>query len=240
MEKFVQRKESNTPWVLDRSHRLNEITAFRVHRRCQMRYRFGQVFSRLDRSILLMIAGLFLSVSAFSQTRGGPAGSYPASERTIQFPAKQDEMPVDPQVKLIADRMLTARVFLPFPFNIEEPRRADFLYSKCASSPESLFGVENREIPGSTPIRLYTASPRTGPPLWVFLHRGFAAARLDTYDVPSRTATNEIDSPGASVGQARRIPSHLRNLPLVSHEFCFWSPGIERTGGRSFRVRRNT
>jgi hypothetical protein len=238
MEKFVQRKESNTPWVLDRSHRLNEITAFRVHRRCQMRYRFGQVFSRLDRSILLMIAGLFLSVSAFSQTRGGPAGSYPASERTIQFPAKQDEMPVDPQVKLIADRMLTARVFLPF--NIEEPRRADFLYSKCASSPESLFGVENREIPGSTPIRLYTASPRTGPPLWVFLHRGFAAARLDTYDVPSRTATNEIDSPGASVGQARRIPSHPRNLPLVSHKFCFWSQGIEQTGERSFRVRRNT
>ena len=142
MEKFVQRKESNTPCVLDRSHGLNEIAAFRVHRRCQMRYRSGQVVSRLDRSILLMMAGLFFSVSAFSQTPGGPAGPNRTSEHTIQFPAKQDETPVDPQVKFIADRVAAARV--RHPSDIEESRRDYLFYLRFAGAPEWSFRVENR------------------------------------------------------------------------------------------------
>jgi hypothetical protein len=142
MDKFVQYKEINTPCVLDRSHGHNEIAGFQVqNRRCQMRYRFGQVVSRLNRSILLMIAGLFLSVSTFSQTPGGPAGSYPTSDQTIQFPAKQDKTPADHQAKLIMNRMSAAS-------NIEEPRRAYFLYSKFAEPPESVFRVEDRKIPG--------------------------------------------------------------------------------------------
>ena len=221
MEKFVQRKESNTPCILDRSHGLNEIAAFRAHRWCQMCCRFGPLVCRLDRSVLLMIASLFVSVSAFSQTPGGPAGSYPASERTIQFPAKQDEMPVDPQVKLIGDRMLTARVLLLF--NIKEPRRADFLHSKFAGSPESLFRLENREIPGSTPILLYTASARTGPPLWVFLHGGdFAADRLDTYDVPLVAMTNRCDCPAVSVGYRLALENRYPAAPEHAYAATKW------------------
>jgi hypothetical protein len=202
MDKFVQRKENNTPCILDRSHGLNEIAGFRVqNRRCQKRHRFGQVVRRLDRSILLMIAGLFLSVSAFSQTPGGPAGPYPTSEQTIQFPAKQDRTPVDPQVKLIMDRILVARVF--HPFNIEEPRRAYFLHSKFAGPPESAFGVQDRKMPGpggSISIRLYTPNAQTGLPLWVFFHGGNAADRLNTYDVRLRAVTNRCDCPVVSVG----------------------------------------
>ena len=142
MDKFVHRKESTTPCILDRSHGLNEIAGCQVQNRsCQMRYRFGQVVSRVNRSILLMIAGLFLSVSTFSQTPGGPAGSYPTSDQTIQFPAKQDKTPADHQAKLIMNRMSAAS-------NIEEPRRAYFLYSKFAEPPESVFRVEDRKIPG--------------------------------------------------------------------------------------------
>ena len=142
MDKFVQYKEINTPCVLDRSHGHNEIAGFQVqNRRCQRRYRFGQVVSRLNRSILLVIAALFLSVSTFSQTPGGPAGSYPTSDQTIQFPAKQDKTPADHQAKLIMNRMSAAS-------NIEEPRRAYFLYSKFAEPPESVFRVEDRKIPG--------------------------------------------------------------------------------------------
>jgi len=222
MDKFVLRKESNTPCLLDRSHGLNEIAAFPVHRRCKTRYRFGQVVSRLDRSILLMIAGLFLSVSAFSQTPVGPAGSYPAYERIIQFPAKQDEMPVEPQVQLIADRVLAARV--SFPFNIEEPRPAGFLYSKFAGSPESLFRVQNREIPGSTPIRLYTARARTGPPLWVFSHAGgFAADRLDRFDVPLRAVTNRCDCLIVSVGYPLALANRYPAAPERAYATTKWA-----------------
>ena len=203
MDKFVQCKESNTPCILDRSHGLNEIAGFQVqNRRCLMRHRFGQVVSRLDRSILLMIAGLFLSVSAFSQTPGELAGSFPISEQTIKFPAKQDKTPVDLQVKLIMDRMAAARAF--HPSNIEEPRRAYFLYSKFAGPPESVFGVEDRKIPGldgSIPIRLNAPNARTGLSRWVFFHGGsFVASRPETFDVPLRAVTNRCDCPVVSVG----------------------------------------
>jgi hypothetical protein len=198
MDKFVQYKEINTPCVLDRSHGHNEIAGFQVqNRRCQMRYRFGQVVSRVNRSILLMIAGLFLSVSTFSQTPGGPAGSYPTSDQTIQFPAKQDKTPADHQAKLIMNRMSAAS-------NIEEPRRAYFLYSKFAEPPESVFRVEDRKIPGpggSLSIGPYTPNARTGLPLSVFFcGDGFVAGKFNTYDVLSRAVTNRCDCPVVSVG----------------------------------------
>jgi hypothetical protein len=82
--KFVQSKENNTPSVLDRSHGLNEIEGFQLqNRRCQMRSIISQVVNGLNRYILPLIAGLFLSVSAFSQTPGEPAGPYPASAQTV-------------------------------------------------------------------------------------------------------------------------------------------------------------
>jgi alpha/beta hydrolase fold len=230
MDKFVQRQESNTPCVLDRSHGLNEIAGFQVqNRRCQMRYRFGQVLSRLDRSILVMIAGLFLSVSAFSQTPRGPAGPYPRSEQTIQFPAKQDKTPVDPQVKLIMDRMSAARVFDPS--NIEEPRRAYFPYSKFAGPPESLFRVEDRKIPGpggNIPIQLYTPDARTGLPRWVFFHGGgFVAGSLNTHDVPMRAVTNRCDCLFVSVGYRLAPENRYPAAPEDAYAATKWVPGRE-------------
>jgi len=97
MDKFLQRKESNTSCVLDRSNELTDMADFQVqHRRCRMQYRFGQAVSRLDRSILLMIAGLLLSVSAFSQTSEGPASPYPTSGQTIhrEIPGPVRNIPV--------------------------------------------------------------------------------------------------------------------------------------------------
>jgi len=198
MDKCVQVKKGNSPCVLDRSHKLKEIAGFQVQSgRCRRRHRFGRVVTRLDRSILLMIAGFFLSVSTFSQTSGRAAGPYPTSEQTIQFPAKQDKTPVDHQVKLIMNRMSAAP-------NMEEPRRASLLYSKFAGLPESVFRVEDRKIPGSggsIPIRLYTPNARTGLPLWMFSHRdGFVAGKFDTYVVLSRAVANRCDCPVVSVG----------------------------------------
>jgi len=203
MDKFVHYKESNTPCVLDRSHGLNEIAGFEVqNRRRKSRYRFGQAVNRLDRSTLMMIAGLFLSVSAFSQTPGGPAGPYLTSEQPIQTPARQDKTPVDPQVNLIMDRMSVAQVF--YLSNIEEPSQTHSLYSNFAGSPESVFRVEDGKLPGpsgSIPIRLYSPDAQTGLPRWVFFHGGgLVAGGLDMYEAPLRAVTSRCDCPFVSVG----------------------------------------
>jgi acetyl esterase len=104
---------------------------------------------------------------------------------------------VDHQVKLIMNRISAAS-------NIEEPRRAYFLYSKFAGPPESVFRVEDRKIPGpggSIPIRLYTPHARTGLPLLEFFHGdGFVAGKFDRYDVLSRAVTNRCDCLVVSVG----------------------------------------
>jgi hypothetical protein len=203
VDKLVQRKENNTPGVLEHSHGLSEIARFMVqNRRSRMRYRFPQVFSMLDRSILLMMAGLFFSLSAFSQTTAGPVDPCPTSEHIVQFPAKLDETPVDPQVKLIVDRVAAARVV--HPSDIEPSRRDYLVYSIFAVPPESAFRVEDRKIPGlggNIPSRLYTTNARTGLPPWVFSHGdGFVAGRLETYDVPLRALTNGCDCPVVSAG----------------------------------------
>jgi hypothetical protein len=225
MDKFVHRKESTTPCILDRSHGLNEIAGFQVKNlRCQMRYRFGRVVSRLDRSILVMIAGFFLSVSAFSQTPGGPAGPYPTSKQTIQFPAEQDKTPVDPQVRLKMDHMLAGQVF--HPSNIEDPRPAYFLYSKFAGPPESVFRVEDRKIPGpggNIPIQLYTPDARTGLPRWAFSHGGgFVAGSLDTHDVPLRAVTNRCDCPFVSVGYRMAPENRYPDAPEHTYAATKW------------------
>jgi hypothetical protein len=187
VNKLVQRKESNTPCVLDRLHGPNQIARFQLRNcRPRMRHRFGQVFRRFDRSILVMMAGLFFSVSAFSQAPGGPATPYRTSENTIQFPAKQNETPLNPQVRLIADRVAADRV--PHRSDIEESRRGYLFYWIFAASPEWPFGAEGRKILGpdrSIPIRLYITNALSGLPPWVFFHEGgFVAGRFDTYDVP--------------------------------------------------------
>jgi hypothetical protein len=229
MDTSAQRRESNTPCILDRSHGLNEIAGCQVRNlRRQTRYRLGQVASRLGRSALLIIAGLFLSVGAFSQTPGGPAGPYPTNEQALQFPAKQNETPVDPQLKLVVDRMSADRVF--HPSNMEEPRRAYFPYSKFAGPPESVFRVEDRKIPGpggSIPIWLSTPNNEwTGLPLWVFFQGdGFAAARLGTYDVPLRAATNQCDCPVVSARYRLAPENRYTATPENPYAATRWMAG---------------
>jgi alpha/beta hydrolase fold len=224
VNKFIQCKKNNTPSVLDRSHGLNEIAGFQVqNRRCQMRSRIGQVVSRLDRYILPLIAGLFLSVSAFSQTPGEPAGPYPTSEQTMQFPAKQDTTPVDPQVNLIMDRMLAAQVF--HPSNIKDPHRAYFLYPKFAGSAESVFRVEDSKIPdsgGSIPIRLYTPNARTELPLWVSFHGDNAAGGLNTYDVTLPALINRWNCRVVSVECRPAAENHYPAAPDNAYANTKW------------------
>ena len=238
MDKFVQCKENNMPFVLDRSHGLNEIAGFQLqNHRCQMRSRILQVVSRLDRYILPLIAALFLSVSAFSQTPGGPAGPYPASVQTMQFPAKQDKTPVDPKVNLIMDRMSAGQVFHPSDFN--DPRRVYFLFPKFGGSAESVFRVEDRKIPdsaGSIAISLYTPNGHTDLPLWVPFHGGNAADRLNTYDATLPTVTNRFNCPVVPVGCQLALENRYLAAPNNAYTTTKWVPEHPDEIGQSPRT----
>jgi hypothetical protein len=202
VDKFVQYNESNASSLLSCSHGLNEITGFQLQNRSrQTRSRIRHLVSRLDRHILPLIAALSLSVSAFSQTPRGPAGPYPASVQTMQFPAKQDKSPEDPQLNLIKDRMSAGQVF--HPSNMNDPRRVYFLYQKFVGSAEWVFRVEDREIPvsgGSIAIGLYAPNVHTDLPPWVSFHGGNAADRLNTYDVTLPALTSRWNCPVVQVG----------------------------------------
>jgi hypothetical protein len=217
-------KESSTPSVLDRPHRLNEIAGFQVqNRRCQMRSRIGQVVRRLDRYILPLIAGVFISASAFSQTLARPAGPYPASEQTSQFPAKQDKPPVDPQLNLIPDRILAAQVF--HPSNIKNSRRVYLLYPKFAGSAESVFRLECHKISdtgGSIPIRLYMPNARTELARWVSFHGDNAASGFNTYDVTLPAVTNRWNCRVLSVGCLRATEIRYPAAPDNTYATTKW------------------
>jgi hypothetical protein len=240
--KFVQWKENNTPSVLNRSHGLNEIAGFQVQNLGRkMRGIIGQVVRRLDRYILPLIAGLFLSVSAFSQTPGGPEGPNSASEQTKQFPAKQDKTPVDPQVNLIMDRISAAQVF--HPSNINDPRRAYFLYPKFPGSAESVFRLEDHKISdsgGTIPIRLYTTNARTELPLWVSFHGGNAAGGLNTYDVTLPAVTNRWNCQVVSVGCLRAPESRYPAVPANAYATTKWLAEHPAEIGRNPRTPLST
>jgi hypothetical protein len=228
MDKLIQYEMGKTFSVqateLGPSRGRNKIEGSQMqNRRHQTRHRLWQVVSRLDRSILPLIAGLFLSVSAFAQTPTGPASSYPAGKQTMRLFSKQDKPLVDPQEKLIIDRMVAAGVL--HPSSAEEFRRVHLFYSTLAGPPEPVFRVEDRKIPGpgSIPIRVYAPSGQAGLPLWVFPHGGdFVPGTLDAYEVPSRAVTNRCAYLVVPVGYRLALENPYPAAPEDAHTATKW------------------
>lgn len=112
-----------------------------------------------------------------------------------QTPAPSDaiETPADPQVKAVLDKMAAAGLVQPA--NLAEARKAySAFYPTLSGSPEKVFRVEDRQIPGpagNIPIRVYTPNSNAGLPMLVFFHGGgFVAGDLDTDDTPLRSVSN--------------------------------------------------
>ena len=98
----------------------------------------------------------------------------------------------DPQVKAVLDKMTAAGVARPS--TVDDVRKAYLFYSKLSGSPEHVFRIADRQIPGADgnlPIRVYTPSSTSGLPIFVFFHGGgFVAGSLDIYDTPLRSVAN--------------------------------------------------
>ena len=156
--------------------------------------------SKAFQNIVLLPACLVLillsSVSG-SGSKPGVGLSLPdPQERQNQTTTKsQPEAPANPQVKAVLDKMAAAGIARPA--TVADVRKAYAFYPELSGSPEHVFRVEDRQIPGlagAIPIRVYTPSSTRGLPALVFFHGGgFVAGSLDTYDTPLRSVANRCE-----------------------------------------------
>jgi len=95
-------------------------------------------------------------------------------------------------VKAVLDKIAAAGV--AHPTTVADVRRAYLFYPKLSGSPEHVFRVENRQIPGpagNIPVRIYSPGATDGLPILVFFHGGgFVAGSLATHDTPLRSVAN--------------------------------------------------
>jgi len=105
----------------------------------------------------------------------------------------ESQTPTDPQVKTVLDKMAAAGVARPT--TVADVRKAYLFYPTLSGSPEQIFRIEDRDIPGPAKtnigVRVYTPNSTSGLPIFVFFHGGgFVAGSLDTYDTPLRSVAN--------------------------------------------------
>ena len=168
-----------------------------------MRRELFRVAIRLDLLVLLLIFGtvsaIFCPFSGFSQV-AGPGSENPEnlpgySKKPSGPPRLPPKESTDPQVKAVLDQMVAAGVL--HPKTLEQWRQAYLFYAKLAGTPEKVFRVENRAVPGPTgsiPIRLYSPHAAGDLPVWIFFHGGgFVTGSVDTHDTPLRAVANRCD-----------------------------------------------
>ncbi len=154
----------------------------------------------LDKSVLLLlsIAVVLLSaVSEFgsaSETRVQRNFASLRGEQNQTATKSESQTPADPQVKAVLDKMAAAGVSRPT--TVADVRKAYLFYPTLSGSPEQIFRIEDRDIPGPAAkanigVRVYTPNSTSGLPIFVFFHGGgFVAGNLDTYDTPLRSVAN--------------------------------------------------
>ena len=158
----------------------------------------SKTFEEFTLLLLCLAFVLLAGISGFarvSRARVEPSLSS-LRERQNQAATKSEpQTPVDPQVKAVLDKMAAAGI--AHPTSVEDVRKAYLFYPKLSGTPEHVFRVEDRMIPGlggNIPARIYTPNSTSGLPILVFFHGGgFVAGSLDTHDSPLRSVTNRCD-----------------------------------------------
>jgi acetyl esterase len=114
-----------------------------------------------------------------------------------------------PQVKAVLDKMAAAGITRPS--TVADVRKAYLFYPKLSGTPEQVFHIEDRQIPGpagNLAVRVYTPKQARGLPVLVFFHGGgFVAGSLDTHDSPLRSVANRCECIVVSVAY-RLAPEH--------------------------------
>ena len=182
--------------------------------------------------VLVVAAGYGESDARIAQTLPSVPGGQD------QTPTKS-EMSTDPQVKAILDKM--ARAGVARPNTVEDVRKAYLFYPKLSGTPEHVFRIEDRQIPGpggSIPIRAYTPSRTSGLPILVFFHGGgFVAGSLDSHDTPLRSVANRCECIVVSVAYRLAPENKYPAAPEDAYAATKWAAehGGE-IGGDSQRI----
>jgi acetyl esterase len=150
-----------------------------------------------DTCFLLLLAFILLaSVNEFAATTSARFGPSTANSRVHSITSElTPQVLIDPQVKLVHDKMSAAGIGRPA--TVADVRKAYLFYPKLSGAPEHVFRVESRDIPGpagNLAIRVYTPNSGTALPVVVFFHGGgFVAGNLDGYDTVLRSVTNRCE-----------------------------------------------
>ena len=147
---------------------------------------------------LLLLSLVFVLLCAVSGSGRVPLArvkeSLPSLYQAQNQTTRKSEPPTpdDPQVKAVLDKMAAAGIVLPT--TVADVRKAYLFYPKLSGTPESVFRIQDREVPGpagNIPLRVYTPSSTSGLPIAVFFHGGgFVAGSLDSHDTPLRSVSN--------------------------------------------------
>lgn len=180
---------------------------------------------------------------------GGPArassarvGRKPPSDQEGQNQAakrSESPTPADPQVKAVLDKLAAAG--LARPTTVADVRKAYLFYPKLSGSPEHVFRVEDRQIPGpagNIPVRIYTPSSAGGLPILVFFHGGgFVAGSLESHDTPLRSVANRCECLVVSVAYRLAPENKYPAAPEDAYAATKWvaEHGVE-IGGDPHRI----
>src|SRR5260370_9589038 len=113
------------------------------------------------------------------------------------------------------------------PTTVADVRKAYLFYPTLSGSPEQIFRIEDRDIPGPAAkanigVRVYTPNSTSGLPIFVFFHGGgFVAGHLDTYATPLRSVANRRQCIFVSVdyrpAPANRYPPAQGHASAATH-----------------------
>jgi len=160
----------------------------------------ARVFKVLDSSAFLLSSTPLILLLTLSELSSGYEASVPWSTQSL--PEKENQLTEsgpraadDPQAKAILDQLAAAGITRPA--TVADVRKAYLFYPKLSGTPEHVFHIEDRQIPGpagNVTVRVYTPGSTSGLPILVFFHGGgFVAGNLDTYDNPLRSVANRCE-----------------------------------------------
>ncbi len=192
-----------------------------------MCFRIAQAFGKyriLSASLAVVLLSAVGATSRPAQAPAGPRLSIVQEEQNKAAVTSEPQTPADPQMKAVMDKLVAAGI--AHPTTVEDVRKAYVFYPKLSGTPEHVFRVEDRLIPGpagNLPVRIYTPSSTNGLPIFVFFHGGgFVAGSLDTHDIPLRSVANRCGCMVVSVAYRLAPEDKFPAAPEDAYEATKW------------------
>ena len=163
----------------------------------------------------------------------------PQGEQNQPASNSDPQVPDDPQVKAVLGKMAAAGVAQPK--SVADVRKAYAFYPTLSGTPEPVFSVVDRPIPGPAgpiAVRVYTPSTTSGLPILVFFHGGgFVAGGLDSHDTPLRAISNRCECIVVSVAYRLAPENQYPAAPEDAYAATRWVAEHGRDiGGDPLRI----